>query len=159
MLAPPPNRSVLATAWSLPDDMEMARSEIEALATAAGLVVSTSVSARTALVVAADPYSQSGKAKSAQKLGVRLVTEQVFLYLLDHKATRYGAAKSNWTVMNGNQNCLAQRLLSRKCWVCPRPKIRWRRSKLFAIPSQHGVKCSAIAATEARLNVLIHLPL
>jgi len=65
-------------------DMDMPRSEIESLATAAGLVVSTSVSAKTALVVAADPYSQSGKAKSAQKLGVRMVTEQVFLYLLDH---------------------------------------------------------------------------
>ena len=63
-------------------DTEMSRSEVEALATAAGLVVSTSVSARTALVVAADPYSQSGKAKSAHKLGVRMVTEQVFLYLL-----------------------------------------------------------------------------
>ena len=65
-------------------DMEIIRSEIEAMATAAGLVVSTSVSARTALVVAADPYSQSGKAKTAQKLGIRTVTEQVFLYLLDH---------------------------------------------------------------------------
>jgi DNA polymerase-3 subunit epsilon len=65
-------------------DMEMTRPGIEALATAAGLVVSTSVNARTALVVAAEPYSQSGKAKSAQKLGVRMVTEQVFLYLLDH---------------------------------------------------------------------------
>lgn len=65
-------------------DMEMSRSDVEALATAAGLIVSTSVSARTALIVAADPYSQSGKAKSAHKLGVRMVTEQVFLYLLDH---------------------------------------------------------------------------
>ena len=64
-------------------DMEIPRSKLEALATAAGLVVSTSVSTRTALVVAADPYSQSGKAKSAQKLGIRMVTEQVFLYLLD----------------------------------------------------------------------------
>jgi hypothetical protein len=32
----------------------------------------------------ADPYFQSGKAKSAHKIGVRMVTEQVFLYLLDH---------------------------------------------------------------------------
>ena len=65
-------------------DMDMSRAEIEALATAAGLRVTTAVSAKTALIVAADPYSQSGKASQARKLGVRMVTEQVFLDLLDH---------------------------------------------------------------------------
>ena len=65
-------------------DMDMSRAEIETLATAAGLRVTTAVSAKTALIVAADPYSQAGKANQARKLGVRMVTEQVFLDLLDH---------------------------------------------------------------------------
>lgn len=64
--------------------MNMDRADIEALATAAGLRVTSSVSGKTALIVAADPYSHSGKAKLARELGVRMVTEQVFLYMLDH---------------------------------------------------------------------------
>jgi DNA polymerase III subunit epsilon len=65
-------------------DMDSSRTEIEALATAAGLRVTSSVSRKTALVVAADPYSQSGKAGTARSLGVRMVTEHVFLDLLSH---------------------------------------------------------------------------
>jgi DNA polymerase III subunit epsilon len=65
-------------------DMDMARADIEALATASGLRVTTAVSGKTALVAAADPYSQSGKANTARQLGICLVTEQVFLHLLDH---------------------------------------------------------------------------
>lgn len=65
-------------------DMDMSRTEIEALATAAGLRVTSSVSGRTALVVAADPYSQSGKAATARTLGIRMVTEHVFIDLLHH---------------------------------------------------------------------------
>lgn len=64
-------------------DMEMSRAEIETRATTAGLRVTSSVSKKTALVVAADPYSQSGKARTARDRGVRIVTEQVFLHLLD----------------------------------------------------------------------------
>lgn len=65
-------------------DMDMSRAEIEALADEAGLRVTNSVSAKTALVVAADPYSQSGKASLARKLGVRMVTERVFVnHLID----------------------------------------------------------------------------
>jgi DNA polymerase III subunit epsilon len=64
-------------------DMNMSRAEIEALATAAGLRVTSSVSARTALVIAADPYSQSGKASLARQFGIRMVTEQVFLHMID----------------------------------------------------------------------------
>jgi DNA polymerase III subunit epsilon len=63
--------------------MDMPRADIEALATAAGLCVTSAVSSKTALVVAADPYSQSGKAATARKLGIRLVAEQVFLHQLD----------------------------------------------------------------------------
>ncbi len=54
--------------------MSVPRAEIEALATAAGRHVTTSVSARTALVVAADPWPQSGKARRCRDLGVRMVT-------------------------------------------------------------------------------------
>jgi DNA polymerase-3 subunit epsilon len=64
-------------------DMSMDRAEVEALATAAGLRVTSAVSGKTALVVAADPYSQSGKARMARERGVRTVTERVFLHLLD----------------------------------------------------------------------------
>jgi DNA polymerase-3 subunit epsilon len=67
-------------------DMLLSRAEIEALATVAGLKVTGSVSRKTALLVEADPYSQSTKAKAAKALGVRRVTEQVFLYLLDQMA-------------------------------------------------------------------------
>jgi len=65
-------------------DMDMNRADIEALATAASLRVTTAVSTKTALVVAADPHTQSGKANTARKLGIRLVTEQAFLHLLNH---------------------------------------------------------------------------
>ena len=65
-------------------DMTLSRTDTEARATATGLRVTNSVSARTALVIAADPYTQSGKANRARQLGVRMVTEQVFLHMLDH---------------------------------------------------------------------------
>ena len=42
-------------------DMTLSRTDIEARATATGLRVTNSVSAKTALVIAADPYTQSGK--------------------------------------------------------------------------------------------------
>lgn len=61
----------------------MSRSEIEELAASAGPCVTSSVSAKTALVVAADPHPQSGKARQARDRGVRMVTEQVFLHMLD----------------------------------------------------------------------------
>lgn len=67
--------------------MKIARAELEAMAAEAGLRVTSSVSGRTAALVAADPYSQSGKAKAARERGVRVVTEQVFLYLLDDVQT------------------------------------------------------------------------
>lgn len=67
-------------------DMHLTRSEIEAMAIAAGLRVTSSVSRKTALVVEADPYSQSAKASAAKDLGIRVVTEQVFLYMLDGMA-------------------------------------------------------------------------
>jgi len=64
--------------------MTISRTEIEARATAAGLRVTASISTKTALVIAADPYTQSGKANRARQLGIRMVTEQVFLHMIDH---------------------------------------------------------------------------
>lgn len=64
-------------------DTHLARSRLEAMAARAGLRVTSSVSGKTAMLVAADPCSQSGKAKAARERGVRVVAEQVFLYLLD----------------------------------------------------------------------------
>ena len=68
---------------ALTGDMTTSREEIMALAAEAGLRVTSSVSAQTALLVAADPWSQSGKANLARQLGVRIITEQVFLYYLE----------------------------------------------------------------------------
>ncbi len=67
----------------LTGDMATGKDELKALAVQAGLRVIGSVSGKTALLVAADPWSQSGKAKAARHLGVRIVTEQVFLYYLE----------------------------------------------------------------------------
>lgn len=67
----------------LTGEMSLPRDEIEAMAEAAGLRVTTSVSGKTALLVTADPYSQSGKARQARDLGVRMVTDQVFLHMLE----------------------------------------------------------------------------
>ena len=75
-------------------DMGTSRTAIEALATAAGLRVTSSVSRRTALVVAADPYSQSGKAATARSLGIRMVTEHAFLDLLHHAQQNLAPAAS-----------------------------------------------------------------
>lgn len=60
-------------------ETERPRQNLIDLATRAGLVVTSSVSTKTALLVAADPHSQSGKAKAARSGRVRIVTEQVFL--------------------------------------------------------------------------------
>jgi DNA polymerase-3 subunit epsilon len=67
----------------LTGDMSMGKDELKALAESAGLRVTGSVSGKTALLVAADPWSQSGKARAARQLGVRIVTEQVFSYYLE----------------------------------------------------------------------------
>jgi DNA polymerase III subunit epsilon len=67
----------------LTGDMSAGKDELKALAESAGLRVTGSVSGKTALLVAADPWSQSGKAQAARQLGVRIVTEQVFRYYVE----------------------------------------------------------------------------
>jgi DNA polymerase-3 subunit epsilon len=58
------------------------REQMITAAAGAGLTVRNSVSRKTALLVTADPISQSGKARAARELGVRTVTEAVFESLL-----------------------------------------------------------------------------
>ena len=67
----------------LTGDMATGKDQIARMAALAGLRVANSVSGKTSLLVAADPWSQSGKAQKARELRVRIVTEQVFLYLLE----------------------------------------------------------------------------
>lgn len=55
----------------------------EARASASGLDVTSSVSAKTALVVANDPASTTAKAQSARELGTWMVDEATFLCLLE----------------------------------------------------------------------------
>lgn len=58
------------------------REELEARATDAGLRVTGAVSRKTRLVVAADPDSESSKARRARELGIPLIAEPVFLAML-----------------------------------------------------------------------------
>lgn len=62
--------------------MQRGRAEITAHARAAGLRMTSSVSRRTTVVVAADPDSLSGKARDARACGVPVVNEHVFLRVL-----------------------------------------------------------------------------
>jgi len=63
--------------------LSTSKEELKALAQGIGLKVTSAVSGKTALLVAADPWSQSGKAQGARQLGVRIVTEQVFRYFVE----------------------------------------------------------------------------
>jgi DNA polymerase-3 subunit epsilon len=59
-------------------EMSRPRSDFEAAALAAGLQPVNSVSGKTNVLVCADPDSQSGKARKARALGVRVIGEAVF---------------------------------------------------------------------------------
>lgn len=59
-------------------DMSRPRALLEHQAITARLVPTGTISRRTAMLVIADPHSQSGKARKARDLGVRLVSEPVF---------------------------------------------------------------------------------
>jgi DNA polymerase-3 subunit epsilon len=65
-------------------DTSTPRNELEVRASRAGLRVTSAVSRKTRLVVAAEPDSESAKARRARELGIPLVAEPVFLALLDH---------------------------------------------------------------------------
>lgn len=59
------------------------RGALEARASSAGLRVTSAVSRKTRLVIAADPDSESAKARRARELGIPLIAESVFLAMLD----------------------------------------------------------------------------
>jgi DNA polymerase-3 subunit epsilon len=63
--------------------MRRGRAEIQDRAATTGLRVTTGVSKKTRVLVAADPDSLSGKAKDARALGVPVVGEDTFLNALD----------------------------------------------------------------------------
>jgi DNA polymerase-3 subunit epsilon len=58
--------------------MSRSRSVFEDAARAAGLVPMNAVSGKTDVLVCAEPDSQSGKARKARALGVRVISEAVF---------------------------------------------------------------------------------
>jgi DNA polymerase-3 subunit epsilon len=62
--------------------MEFERDDMQAIAAKAGLVVKSNVSGKLDVLVIADPSSQSGKARKARQLGVRLVSELAFLQMV-----------------------------------------------------------------------------
>ena len=55
------------------------RSELQALAAAAGYTVADSVTKKLDLLVSADPLSQSGKARKARSYGIPIVSSQMFI--------------------------------------------------------------------------------
>jgi DNA polymerase III subunit epsilon len=68
--------------------MSRTRDELEHAARNAGLQPMSSVSKQTAVLVCADPHSQSGKAAKARALGVRVISEAVFLEALSVAGSR-----------------------------------------------------------------------
>lgn len=71
---------------------DIPRDELEARAVSAGLRITNSVSRKTQLVVAADPDSESVKARRARELGVPLIAEPVFLTMLHRGISHHPAA-------------------------------------------------------------------
>jgi DNA polymerase-3 subunit epsilon len=58
------------------------RSELEQRTRDAGLRLVSSVSRKTAVLVVADPHTQSGKARKAREVGTRIVGESAYLQML-----------------------------------------------------------------------------
>jgi DNA polymerase-3 subunit epsilon len=67
------------------------RDELEKRATSAELRITNTVSRKTRLVVAADPDSESSKARRARELGVPIIAESVFLAML-HRGVSHQSA-------------------------------------------------------------------
>lgn len=68
------------------------RDELEGRAFDAGLRITSAVSRKTRLVVAADPDSESAKARRARELGIPLIAEQVFVAMLDRGISRHAGS-------------------------------------------------------------------
>lgn len=94
--SPTPDDDFADTISSLPTgsiivltgEMSVGKSVIAAEATALGFTVGDGVTKKTALVIAADPYSQSGKAKKAHQYGIPVLGEQDGLSLLRQSANQ-----------------------------------------------------------------------
>lgn len=63
----------------LTGDMVPSKTEIAQLLEDAGLVVKTGVSKKVRLVIAADAHSMSGKASAARKLGITVISTELFV--------------------------------------------------------------------------------
>lgn len=72
-------------------EASMPRPALESKAAAAGLVTTGAVSKKTAVVVMADPLSESTKARKARELGIPIVAESVFLALVEDTRAWEGA--------------------------------------------------------------------
>jgi DNA polymerase-3 subunit epsilon len=60
----------------------VSRAVAQQLAAKAGMVVVNSVTKKLDILVAADPYTQSGKARKARSQGTRIVAEGAFWQML-----------------------------------------------------------------------------
>jgi DNA polymerase-3 subunit epsilon len=61
---------------------QITRKEAERFAQAKGMLIQKSVTKQTDFLVVADPHSQSAKAESARRLGIRIVAEPAFWLLI-----------------------------------------------------------------------------
>lgn len=68
----------------LTGDMSRERSVVEARLLALGFAIGSAVTKKTAIVIAADPYTQSGKAKKARSYGIPILGEAEGLSLLGY---------------------------------------------------------------------------
>lgn len=72
----------------LTGQMTMQRSEVEAEITARGHIVGKSLTKKTSLLIAADTFTQSGKAQKARKYGITVLAEADGLALIRQTTTR-----------------------------------------------------------------------
>ena len=96
MAAPVNGRALhVGDAVCITENTATPRDELEARAVGAGLRVTSAVSRKTRLAVAADPDSESAKARRARELGVPLIAEPVFLAMLQRGILHRPAAVGN----------------------------------------------------------------
>lgn len=80
-------------------EMSRPRADLQAMAMAAGLVVTSSVSRKTTVLVCADADSMSGKARKAREVGTTVISEPKFHQLLSRmsrQATIVNRQSGEW---------------------------------------------------------------
>ncbi len=80
--SPGPTAIQMGATIVLTGEMSIERSLIEAELVASGFLIGVSVTKRTSFVIAADPYTQSGKAKKARSYGIPVLGEAEGLALI-----------------------------------------------------------------------------